>query len=205
MNRRRRVRGFSMVEVLLVTVLMGIIAALAYPALRTFSGRDADANAATSVARLVNRVKDQARRRNRAYVIQLTQLAVNRPQGLVTIRESSRSSCMLTVLAQTRVLQQVPYGQVVIPDYGGDQETEVGLFGWTLDDGANVAQGDLTLCVSPNGALAIDIGDAAVALSGRLDLLVQRFAPAGGAWTLEGPPRRVELTYGGGARLELIR
>ncbi|MEZ4467633.1 MAG: type II secretion system protein [bacterium] len=205
MNRRRRVRGFSMVEVLLVTVLMSIIAALAYPALKTFSGRDDDANAATSVARLINRVKDQARRRNRAYVVELSELAVNRPQGLARIWESSRPSCMLTALAESRMLTEVPYGQVAVPDYTGDQRKEVGLFGWTIDDGANVSQQPLTLCIAPNGGLAVGIGDDAAPISGRLDLLVQRYAVAGGGWAIEGPPRRVELTYGGGARLELVR
>jgi len=202
--RRRTRRAFSIVELLLVTVLMSIIAMVAYPALKSFSGRNRDANTATSVSRLINRVVDQARRRNRAYLLELTQHSVAQPQGLMTIRESTRPSCMLTTLDDTRILQAVPYGETVEATYTGDQQDDVGLAGWSRN-GGQVVEGDLTLCVGPNGSLALGFGDNAQPLSGRLDIQVQRFELSAGSWETMGPARTVELTYAGGARLGLNR
>jgi|JI10StandDraft_1071094.scaffolds.fasta_scaffold35626_2 prepilin-type N-terminal cleavage/methylation domain-containing protein len=200
---RRRHHAFTLVELLLVVVIMSVIALVAYPALRSFQSRDKDASAATALSRLINRTADQARRRNRAYVVEITEQSEGDPQGLVTIRESTRPSCMLTRIDTTRILQTVPFGGTDVPEFKGDQEAEVGLAGWSRNGGEVVVLDDLTLCIGPSGALAVGVGPTAEPLSGRLDVKVQRFELEAGAWAPSGPARAVEMTYAGGARLGL--
>lgn len=202
---RRVARGFTLVELLLVIVIMGIIALVAYPALVSFQARDRDASAATALSRLINRTADQARRRNRAYLVQIIEHSAAEPLGRVVIRESSRPSCSLTTLDATRILQTVPFGATDEPDFKGDQEVDVGLAGWRRNGGAEVSPDDITLCIGPNGALAVGFGPDAEPLSGRLEVLVQRFELSGGDWVASGPARTVEMTYAGGARLGLNR
>lgn len=201
--RSRPTRGFTLVELLLVIVLIGLISAVAYPALSTFTGRTDDASAATRVSRLVNRVKDQAQRRNRAYAIRFEQMANGQPQGRMTVLETASTSCGLADIGAARVLRQVPFGQTVVPTYRGELHEEIGLTGWIPagDDAPRMA--DLTLCVSPSGALAVGVGDEAVPLEGQMTIQVQRFDLSGGSWRTMGPSRAVEMTYAGHARLRL--
>ena len=200
---RRSARGFTLVELLLVIVLIGMISAIAYPALDTFAGRDDDAASATRVSRLVNRVKDQAQRRNRAYAIEFEQMSAERPQGRMSVLETTSTSCSLANLDTARLLQQVPFGQTVVALYRREQQDNVGLAGWIPEGQENASVNTLTLCVSPSGALAIGAGPAATPLEGQLSLQVQRFDLSGGLWRPMGPSRVVEMTYAGNARLKL--
>jgi len=70
-RRRPANRGFTLSELLLVMTIALLITLLAYPALQTFQGANKDANAATLLVRTYNRTVDQARRRNRAYVVEI--------------------------------------------------------------------------------------------------------------------------------------
>lgn len=202
MRRPLERRGFTMVEMLLVLVLIGLISVVAYPALSTFNARNADAAAATKVSRLINRVKDQARRRNRAYLLTFEAMNDDQPQGRMSIREATSTSCSLATVDATRLLSQVPFGATLVAGYTGARTPDVGLAGWQQGDG-DLQAADLTLCASPSGALAVGVGAQAVPLAGQLEVHVQLFEPGGGGWRLKGPARVVELTYAGNARLGL--
>lgn len=196
-------RGFTLVELLLVIVLIGLISAIAYPTLSTFTGRTDDASAATRVSRLVNRVKDQARRRNRAYAVRFERMSSDQPQGRMSVLETAATSCSLVDLNRARLLRQVPFGQTVVELYRGTRNDNVGLTGWIPAGQAEAQIVDLVICVSPSGALAVGTGPAAIPLEGQLTVKVQRFDRSGGSWRTNGPARDVEMTYAGHARLRL--
>lgn len=203
MRRPLRPRGFTMVEMLLVIVIIGLITVVAFPALSTFSVRNADASAATKVSRLINRVKDQARRRNRAYVLRFDLMNANQPRGRMSIRESATTSCSVADFDEARPLKQVPFGDTLVPEYRGSRTENVGVIGWRQSEEEDVAAAPLTLCASPSGALAVGVGPGAVPLAGQLEVHVQLFDRAGGGWRRMGPARVVEMTYAGNARLGL--
>jgi type II secretory pathway pseudopilin PulG len=190
-------------ELLLAVVIIGIIAVVAYPSLDTFTGRTDDASAATRVSRMVNRVKDQARRRNRAYLLRFDEMAENNPQGLMIVWESRQTSCSLATVEQARELRRVPFGQTEWRDFRGDKPENVGIAGWVPAGADEPQAAQLTLCVSPSGAMATGVGPLAEPLSGRIALQVQRFDKSNGSWRPMGPAREVELTYAGNARLRL--
>lgn len=202
MRRPLEPRGFTMVEMLLVIVIIGLITVVAFPALSTFSIRNDDASAATKVSRLINRVKDQARRRNRAYIMRFDTMDGEQPRGRMSVRETTSTSCSLSDFDAARPLKQVPFGSTPVPDYRGERTENVGLIGWRQDE-EEIGTGDLTLCASPSGALAVGAGPGAVPLAGQLELHVQLFDLGSGNWRRMGPPRVVEMTYAGNARLGL--
>lgn len=199
----RPARGFTLVELLISVVMIGLIAVVAFPSLKSFTGRNDDANAATQVSRLLNRVKDQARRRNRAYVVRFEEMSENTPQGRMVMWESPQTSCSLTDMERARELRRVPFGQTEQPGFTGSKPKNVGITGWVSPGAEDPQAAPLTLCVSPSGALARGVGPLAEPLSGRIAVQVQRFDQTGGAWQPRGPARAVELTYAGNARLRL--
>lgn len=202
-SRQRPARGFTLIELLIAVVIIGLLSILAFPSLDTFTGRTDDASAATRVSRLVNRVKDQARRRNRAYIVRFEEMAEANPQGRMVVWESPQTSCSLADLDRARELRRVPFGQTVEGGFRGEKPDNVGLKGWAPDGVDDPQAEPLTLCVSPSGAIATGVGALAAPLSGRIGLHVQRFDKSGGAWRSTGPARVVEMTYAGNARLRL--
>jgi type II secretory pathway pseudopilin PulG len=208
----RHPAGFTLVELLMVVVIVMVLTFVAIPSLRSFTARDAALDVASSTARLVNKVKSQARQRNRAYLMVFSSFAGDRPQGWVEVREGNGPSCVRTagdMAANTRLLRRFLYGGQ--PPPGGDltindtSETipEVGLSGWMPPDGLpdNLRRNDLVICVKTDGAVV----DAAtlLPLTGRVRLVVQRFEGSGQGWALAEPGRNVVLTFGGQAHLEL--
>ena len=76
-----------------VVVVIMIITMLAYPSLKSFSGRNSDASAATRIIRRVNRARDQARRRHRAYLVDFALMLADQPGGRVDFYEARSGSC----------------------------------------------------------------------------------------------------------------
>lgn len=201
--------GFTLLEMLMVVAIISILTAIAYPSLATFAGRNHDANSATYLTRLYNRARDQARRRNRAMVVQFTDFASARPAGLMTLREGKSNSCLDVaggIDDNSVVLTLAPFG---LEDVGNGanvdnagSEDDVGLRGWRrsdIDDGEKVAP--LTLCIGADGSVA-QLTAGGVTPIDRLRVLVQRFQlDGGGGFAADGPPRQVEISFSGGARM----
>lgn len=207
-RRRGGERGFSLTELMAVAVIILTVSILAYPTLRTFSGANDDAAAATRLVRLFNQTKDQAKRHNRAITFEIPVFDRGSPAGRVEVRESRHTTCQSAIEGAIDApddaflpVERFPFGASIVDDFVGYVEERVGLRGWTT--GGDARADTLRLCVGPDGAAyRVDRG-VMRPVSGKLDVLVQRFEPGRNGWTAFGPPRRVRLTFGGGARLVL--
>lgn len=206
-RRRPATEGFTLSELLLVMTIALLITLVAYPALTTFQGANKDASAATRLVRVYNRVIDQARRRNRAYVVELSLFLADEPGGRIDISESRSTSCGETA---TRVdddgfvalIESQPFGGTVVDTYVGPVEPTAGLRGWsTVDD--DEQREPLRLCIAPDGSASRLLGAGARPLTGTTEVRVQRFQIDRGGWARVGPPRRVELSFAGGARMRV--
>ena len=62
-----------------------------------FRGSNDDASAAARISRTINRARDQARRRNRAYVVDFALMVANRPGGRIDFYESKSASCNVSI------------------------------------------------------------------------------------------------------------
>lgn len=206
-RRRPGSGGFTLSELLLVMTIALLITLLAYPALTTFQGANTDASAATRLVRTYNRTVDQARRRNRAYVFQLSLFLVDQPSGRMDIFESRSTSCVETAQRiddadEIELIDAQPFGGTVIDDYFGPREEEAGLRGWTLT-GDDEQRERLRLCIGPDGSTWRILGNGIETFGDTLEVRVQRFQIDRGGWGAVGVPRRVELTWGGGARMRV--
>lgn len=206
MTRKTTQAGFTLVEILLVVVMISLLTVLAYPTLKTFSARNADTDVASKVANTINKVRDQARRRNRAYSMTIQDIDGATPQGRMVIREGDSDSCRRTFAdlnSNSTEIERIPYGTSTEDAFVGDVVFEVGISGWVVPGGniGNPARSPFVLCASPDGALHRVNNRVPVPVAGRYRVLVQRYLEGFDGWKREGPPRTVELTFGGGARL----
>lgn len=206
-QRRRASGGFTLSELLLVMTIALLITLLAYPAMQTFSGGNADASAATRVVRTYNRVVDQARRLNRAHIVELSVFLAAEPGGRMDVSETRSTTCSEAaqrrdVDGEVELIESLPFGGTVIEDHFGPVEENVGLRGWIEADGDEERE-PLRLCVGPDGSTWRIVGQGVESFGDSIEVLVQRFQLDRGGWGRVGPPRRVELTWGGGARMRV--
>ncbi len=206
MKRRKQAAGFTLLELLIVIVMITLITLLALPSMKTFSARNADTNVTTAMANMINKVRDQSRRRNRAYSLEIDLFNGTTPQGRMVIREGDSDSCHRTFAdlgGNSRPIERIPFGQTAEEDWIGQQIFIVGLTGWVAP-GGNLRQPNrnkLTLCATPDGAMHRVSNRVPQAITGKLRVGVQRYLETFDGWKIEGPPRSVELTFAGGARL----
>ncbi len=209
---RARARAFTIVELLIVIVIMSSLALIAYAGLKTFSDPASDAGVATQISRTINRARDQARRRNRVMIVRFDKFATDAPGGTIEYREGNSGRCLTVardIAARSERQVLVPFGQTRNDAYVGDVVKKVGLRGWLRSDQDldDAVTGKLDLCAAPDGSISRVLGQGGVQpIAGRLQVLVQRYINRGqnnNAFQRTGPPRRVELSFGGGARLAL--
>ena len=140
-DNRILTRGYTIGEMLMVLVIIGILTYVAVPAMGTFTDSNLDLSAATRITHTINRAKDQARRRNRAYVIDFVLMVSDAPGGRIDILETPGTSCHRaseSVFDEggARIVHSLPVGGSDAPDYKGPNEKNVGLVGWRTDEGA---------------------------------------------------------------------
>lgn len=200
----RSTGGFTMVELLMTVAIISVATVVAWPALSTFMSSKGEAGTATSVARMINKVRDQARRRNRAYVMRFTGFSGNEPGGLMEILEGNGPSCnsvQVALAVNTRLIEAVPHGQTDMGAYVGYVEKMVGLSGWFAPEVDGLRDDVLELCSAPDGSITWRAdGGVSQPIAGRLRIQVQRFEGEGD-WHAEGPARGVEVTFAGGAQM----
>lgn len=205
-RRHRRSPGFTLSELLLVITIVSLITLVAYPSMRTFLGYNDDAGAATRLTRTYNRVIDQARRNNRAHIVEFSLFLAGEPGGRMAVSESRFEGC--TDAAERREagaltpVETLPFGGTVVDDYVGPVEAEAGLASWRLGDA--VRNDILRLCVKPDGSSWRVVDDTVEPVSDGLSLRVQRFEKNENGWGRVGPGREVRLNFGEGAQMQLV-
>lgn len=203
----RSTAGLTLVELLIVVVVISVVAALAIPALNAFRGGDRDLSVATATARLVNKTRDQARRRNRAYFISFNEFGQDEPTGTMEIREGKTNRCSMMVadaIGNSHFVEKVPFGITEVPGYNGKVERSVGLVAYRLTpDVEEVQTGPLEFCVGADGAIFQRTASAGAfnPIEDRLRIAVQRYEGGPGNWRREAPRRALEVTFAGGAQL----
>ena len=171
-------RGYTIGEMLMVLVIIGILTYVAVPAMSTFTASNLDLSAATRMTHTINRAKDQARRRNRAYVVDFVLLVADGPGGRIDILETLGTSCHRAsenVFDEggSTLVHSLPVGGSDAPDYKGPNEKNVGLVGWRLDDGAYSTR-RVRLCIGPDGATSvIRARGSSEPLAGRFEFFLQ--------------------------------
>jgi prepilin-type N-terminal cleavage/methylation domain-containing protein len=208
-NRSSGQRGFTIFELLGVVAIIGVITFLAFPSMRTFTGMSYATSAATRMTHTFNRARSQAKRRNRAIVADFALFRANGPGGQIDFLEARTNSC--TGVAEqlqagddnaTVYLHSIPVGGTIVPGYKGTNEKDVGLTGWKMGQGGQLAATRLKLCISPNGRTYVLSRDSAQSLDSWVEVSVQRYrAQGGGGAEVAGPPLRVLFPGFGPARL----
>ena len=93
----------------------------------------------------------------------------------------------------------MPFGGTARLGYQGDIELQVGLKNWS--HGSSVlSENDVTLCLSPDGAIHRVIDSIAEPLLGELTLYIQSFDEAREGLSPKGPPVKIAINFSGGVR-----
>ncbi len=203
---RQYSRGFTIGEMLMVVVIIGMLTYVAIPAMRTFTGSNADLSAATRITHTINRGKDQSRRRNRAYIVDFVLLMANGPGGRVDILETRGTSCQSasdSIFEENGadIVHSMPVGGTEVEGYKGPNEKLVGLVGWRMSADAAFSTRRIRLCIAPDGATSvIRARGSAEPLAGHFEFALQRYA-RGEVERTDGIGRRVKMSFSGPARL----
>jgi|LauGreDrversion4_2_1035121.scaffolds.fasta_scaffold475561_1 prepilin-type N-terminal cleavage/methylation domain-containing protein len=194
-------RGYTLTELLFVVLIIGVITTLAYPSMQSITHRQNDLDAALRLRDLINKTRDQAAQRHRAYGITLRDLKKTEPGGVLEVWEATSNACeRLADAAARSLVTEEPFGRAVVAGQGAPRASKVGVVGWRLGLRGDLDLNPLRLCVSPSGAVRAFDGVGYAPLVGVLHLAVQPFMGEGD-WTPFGPPRFVEVTFSSGARL----
>lgn len=200
-HRGSHERGFTLLELLLTVVLVGIITTLAVPAMKSVTRRSEGHEIAAQLAHLINMSRDQATRRNKAYHMILNEFNAAMPSGVIVISEAPANTCQ-SILDRpdlVRRLESKPFGLTTLAETEPSIRPFVGLAGWNRDhEGWQYSA--LELCVNPKGGMFVKWGAFYTELTGMLALGVQQYFSD--PLRPLGPPLTVELTFSSGAKVQ---
>jgi prepilin-type N-terminal cleavage/methylation domain-containing protein len=200
--RSKRDSGFTLLELLITLVLIGIVTTLAMPAMKTVTRRGEALDIASSLVQQVNLARDQANRRNRSYQLIISDFNMVNPSGAITLSEGASNTCQSLVEKpdQLNTLVTKPYGGSVINGVESSIRPHVGLGGWRRSDADDWQTATLELCINPKGGTFVRSGALFSELIGHYSLAVQQFF--GDPLRPLGPPYQVELTFSSGAKVK---
>ena len=194
--------GFTILELLITLILIGIITTIAMPAMKTVTRRSEASEIAGQVSQLLNLAKDQSTRRNRAYQVVLNEFNSAIPQGRLSLSEAPSNTC-LSVVNQAnllRVLEDRPFGSSTIPNQNPSIRPFVGLHGWRQNANQEWQISRLELCINPKGGTFVRTGDLFTELTGHFTIGIQQYF--GEPLRKLGPPFQIEMTFSSGAKVQ---
>jgi prepilin-type N-terminal cleavage/methylation domain-containing protein len=200
-QRIKRERGFTLLELLITFVLVGIITTLSVPSMKSVTKRHDALESATRLAQHINLARDQAIRRNRAYEVIVNEMGSNAPQGVLLISEAPANSCQSIIDQpdQVSALEVSVYGGSQVPNLSASSQPAVGVAGWRLGHEGNYQSERIQLCFNTRGALFRREGGLYTEV-GRLQLGVQQFQ--GPPWIALGRAQEVNLNFSSGAQVQ---
>lgn len=203
--RKTYQHGFSLLELMVVVAIVAIVAALAVPAIQTYRGPQKERAAVRRVLDVFAFGRAQAKRLNRAILVDVQGFDTARPNGWVELHQDIGGNCSLAAERRANgadgieLIRRVPFGGTARLGYQGDIELQVGLKNWS--HGSSVlSENDVTLCLSPDGAIHRVIDSIAEPLLGELALYIQSFDEAREGLSPKGPPVKIAINFSGGVR-----
>jgi type II secretory pathway pseudopilin PulG len=192
--------AFTMNELLVVLMLLMFVSTMAFPSYQAMMKRGKDWDIATELTHFINRTKEQAQRRTRAYQIELDQFNQGTPSGILRIYENATSSCdrIIETPADVSLIKSEPFGQTQV-DNRKSRRPEIGLSGWRQGRVGAFAPQPLRICVGIDGAFFILKGNRFVPLASLVQISIQAFDID--QLAVSGPPRIIDISYGSGAIL----
>ena len=205
MRKKHYIKGLSLLELMMVVVIISIVVALAVPAIQTYKGPQEQREAVRRVLDVFAFGRAQAKRLNRAILVDVSDFDIARPGGVVELFQDVGGNCALA--ADRRInggdelvrIRRVPFGTAPRLGYQGDIELRVGLKHWSHET-AILSGNDFTLCLSPDGSIHRVIDDIAEPLLGELSLYVQSFDEAREGLSPRGPAVRIAINFSGAVR-----
>ena len=204
-NKVRKVRtekGFTLLELLVSFILVGIITTLAMPAIKTVTRRSEALDIATLITQQINIARDQATRRNHAYQVQFKSFSTVVPQGSLSLSEGYSNTCQSLIDRpdQIKDLGSKVFGASVLAEVEPSNRPHVGLGGWRRSNNSAWRSEELEFCINPKGAVFLRSGNLFSELTGHLYLGVQQFFSD--PLRPLGPPQQVEVTFSAGAKVK---
>ena len=197
--------GFSLLELMVVVAIVAIVAALAVPAIQTYQGPQKERAAVRRVLDVFAFGRAQSKRLNRAILVDISGFDAARYNGLLELHQDIAGNCTLAAERRANgvegieLIRRVPFGGTARLGYQGDIELRVGLKNWS--NGSSVLSGnDVTLCLSPDGAIHRVLDSVAEPLLGEFALYVQSFDEAREGLSPKGPPIKIAINFSGGVR-----
>ena len=193
--------GFTLLELLITIVLIGVITTLSMPAMKSVTRRSEGHEIAAQLVHLMNTARDQATRRNKAYGVTLNEFNAGLPTGVIVLNEGPANTCQSLIDRpdQLRRLESIPFGGSTLAETEPSNRPFVGLSGWKSDQGGWQNRA-LHLCMNPKGGLFVKSGSLYSELTGFLFIGVQQYFSD--PLRPLGPPIQVEMTFSSGAKVQ---
>lgn len=194
--------GFTILELLITLILIGIITTIAMPAMKTVTRRSEALEIASQLSQLLNLAKDQSTRRNRAYQVVIDEFNLALPQGRLELNEAASNTCQSIIERPNLIkdLKTLPFGSSVVANEQPSIRPFVGLFGWKQTAAQEWQSSKLELCINPKGGTFVRSGDLFTELTGHLNIGIQQYF--GDPLRKLGPPYQVEMTFSSGAKVK---
>ena len=195
--------GFTIMELIMVVVVIGIITSIALPSMKSVVRRQEDLDVSSHLVQTINTIRDQAVRRNKAYAFTLMEMEPSQPQGLVRVQEAAGNTCQ-SILEKPEDAHEVAYYSYGLSHRENalrPHSKNAGLIGVRAQSKGPLESDEKTFCFNSNGALYVKEGALYSELIGIHEIAVQLFMGEVN-WSSFGPPRIVKMTFSSGAQLQ---